>query len=127
MPGAATREALERLEREHDDARAALRWALEHPSARTVEFALRLAGALVEFWRIRGDHREGQAWLEGLLALPAAAASGAPRAKALVGAGWLGRYLPDRARARAWAEAGLARARALGDPRLIILGLRSLT
>ena len=50
-------EALDRLERVHDDLRAALDWALGRDDG---GFASRLAGALVEFWRVRGHHSEGR-------------------------------------------------------------------
>src|SRR5215208_7201335 len=53
-----------RLEREHDNIRAALSWTLEYGEA---ELALRLSGALRWFWRARGYHGEGRRWLERAL------------------------------------------------------------
>jgi hypothetical protein len=79
---------LGRLEREHDNFRAALAWARERGE---VELGLRLAAALTMFWYMRGSFTEGHGWVEGLLAL-----AQAPRA-AGVGAG-------DSARARDRAE-----------------------
>jgi non-specific serine/threonine protein kinase len=119
-------QVIERLDGYHDDCRAALRWALAHPCPETTELALRLAGALVQFWRVRAHHREGYGWLERLLALPAAGPPTAARARALIGVGQLARYLPDRAAARPRVEAGLTLARALGHPRLILAGLHAL-
>jgi predicted ATPase/DNA-binding CsgD family transcriptional regulator len=50
----------ERLEQEHDNLRAALRWALAHSA---VEHALRLALDLESFWELRGFLDEGERWL----------------------------------------------------------------
>jgi predicted ATPase/DNA-binding SARP family transcriptional activator/DNA-binding CsgD family transcriptional regulator len=47
---------LERLEREHDNLRAAMRWLLEEGE---VERAVRLAWALRLFWYVRGHQSEG--------------------------------------------------------------------
>src|SRR6266480_4279686 len=65
---------LERLEREHDNLRAALQWSLEQAEneeatddERSMETALRLGGALREFWRIHGYISEGRNFLERAL------------------------------------------------------------
>ncbi len=58
-------EWLERMDREHDNLRAALAWALERDMS---AHALRLAGALTYYWELRGY------WNEGLQALNAALA-----------------------------------------------------
>src|SRR5262249_30922023 len=55
---------LDRLEREHDNLRAALRWAVDVPDG---EIAQRLGGALWRFWWVRGHVSEGQAWLAAAL------------------------------------------------------------
>lgn len=57
---------LERLEREHDNIRAALGWLREEKEA---ERGLRLAAALLRFWWVRSYLIEGRAQLEGLLDL----------------------------------------------------------
>jgi hypothetical protein len=57
---------LGRLERDHDNLRAALRWVVTH---RETAMARWLAGALCQFWVIRGYLSEAQRWLEAALAL----------------------------------------------------------
>jgi predicted ATPase/transcriptional regulator with XRE-family HTH domain len=102
---------LARLTREQDNLRAALLWAEERGEAETVA---RLAVALVPFWEVHGSLSEGRRWLDAVLAatnpLP-----GAPRAKALLGAGRLAFWQVDLEAAATRFEEGLALARELGD------------
>ena len=56
---------LGRLEREHDNLRAALAWLLERGEA---EAAARFGYSLYVFWWIRGYHTEGRRWTEDILA-----------------------------------------------------------
>jgi predicted ATPase/DNA-binding CsgD family transcriptional regulator/predicted negative regulator of RcsB-dependent stress response len=56
---------LDRLEREHDNLRAALEWTLE---AGAEEIALRFCCALSSFWQARGYLAEGLRWPERVLA-----------------------------------------------------------
>jgi predicted ATPase/transcriptional regulator with XRE-family HTH domain len=56
----------DRLDADHEDLRAGLRWAIEK---RDADLALRLAGALWQFWRSHGDYAEGRMWLRAALAL----------------------------------------------------------
>ncbi|MDQ4129292.1 MAG: helix-turn-helix domain-containing protein, partial [Actinomycetota bacterium] len=63
------RSKLTRLEREHDDLRAALRWAV---GDREVETAARLALALWRFWMDCYSLGEGLRWVEAVLALDGA-------------------------------------------------------
>ncbi len=76
-------EWLNRLEREHDNLRAALGWSLQSAE---IETGLRLAGALWRFWWQRGYLSEGIAWFDQLLA-PSQPVSTDVRARALNGAG----------------------------------------
>jgi non-specific serine/threonine protein kinase len=92
---------LDRLEREHANLRAAVRWCQAQGE---VELGLRLAGALREFWRHRGQPTEARAWLAALLALPGAGVVSAARALALYGAGALAYYQGDHAAASALLE-----------------------
>ncbi len=73
----------ERLEREHDNLRAALSWSLESQNA---DAGLRLASKLSFFWAVRGYMRERTGWLEKVLA-HSQGASASSRAEALK---WLG-------------------------------------
>jgi non-specific serine/threonine protein kinase len=56
-----------RLEREHDNLRAALRWLLDQAESAERVAGLRLAAALGYFWWMRGYHAEGARWLEEAL------------------------------------------------------------
>ena len=105
------REWLDRLEREHDNLRAALD-RLE--ASGETEHALRLAGALSDFWANRGVV-EGMHRLES--ALRADKGPTAARAKALNGAAELAAVSGDPATMRLRAEEALALHRRLGDPR----------
>ena len=87
---------LRRMEQEHENFRAVLRWAGEQGDG---ELSMRLAGALAYFWWERDHIREGRRWLEQALALSPDGPPG-PRAKALVGAGTLAGALGDFATAR---------------------------
>jgi non-specific serine/threonine protein kinase len=104
---------LERLERDHDNVRAALAWCSATPDP--TERGLRLAAALAQFWYERGYLSEGRRWLGTLLAGPGPAGPTPARAAALYGAGLLaiGQDDPDAG----WAlhEECLAVWRALGD------------
>ncbi len=78
-------EWLERLEREHDNMRAALSWALESGE---IKVALRLAGALGTFWYAHSHSDSGRKWLEAALARDDRA-SVTVRIKALEALYWL--------------------------------------
>ncbi len=82
---------LARLDLEHDNLRAALKWA---SGSGALEAGLQLAGSLARFWYLRGFWKEGREWLRLLLAQPTpqpplSDAQARARAKALAGAGWL--------------------------------------
>jgi predicted ATPase len=103
---------LDRLEREHDNLRAALAWSLESGDS---ELGLRLSSALEWFWYTRGHVKEGRTRLMRLLAEPGAAAPTAVRARALSTAGLLTSKQGDLKSARDLLEESLALWRRLED------------
>jgi predicted ATPase/DNA-binding CsgD family transcriptional regulator/DNA-binding XRE family transcriptional regulator len=116
-----------RLERDHHNLRASLRWAQEHNDA---ERLFRMCNALAYFWRVRAHLAEGQTWLEVALNLDAPAPQHL-RARGLVGAGQLAVARNDFETATERLNAGLTAGRAVGDRwaeamSLLYLGLTSL-
>ncbi len=106
----APKEWLELLERELDNLRSAMAWALE---TRPLE-ALRLAALAEDFWATRSRHSEGRQWLErGLAAAPEIPA--ADRALALEVAGRLAWYQADLDRALPALEESFELYRHLGN------------
>ena len=101
---------LDRLERDHDNLRAALDW-LE--ASGESELALRIAGAVWEFWCLRGYPAEGWRRLEDLLRTDERPTMA--RAKALTGAAHLAPGLASPVAYRLRAEQALALHRELGD------------
>ena len=125
LTGADQKNWLRRLEREQDNLRASLHWAMEHHEA---EFAERIAGALQPFWLTRGYWSEGRRWLEESLAMDSGAApSSAIRAKTLYGAGVLTRFQGDFARARMLCGQSLAIYRDLADQTGVLMALVELS
>jgi predicted ATPase/class 3 adenylate cyclase len=108
-------DALDRLEREHDNLRVALRWAAESGETR---LALTTAAAMWRFWHLRGHLREGSRRVEELLRLPGAEAPTAERARALIGLAGLVYWMGDYAAALRAYEEALPITRATGDRRL---------
>jgi predicted ATPase len=103
-------EWLDRLERDHDNFRAALDW-LE--ASGDSGGALRLAAALWRFWDLKGHLIEGRRYLER--ALRADERPTAARAKALSGAADMALTCGDVATGRLRAEEALELFRTLGD------------
>jgi predicted ATPase len=119
---------LARLDTEHDNLRAALKWAGAVASpVRSPEASLRLAGALARFWYLHGYWSEGRGWLRQALAerLP----EGAPeslrraRARALAGLAWL---MDDNGEDIPLYEESLALYRELDDRQGMAFALRGL-
>jgi predicted ATPase/class 3 adenylate cyclase/Tfp pilus assembly protein PilF len=136
---------LERLEREHENLRAALDWSAETGDGAA---GLRLARALWQFWWVRGYLAEGRRRLVTFLDMAGEGATageperGAPgaqrpttgaqhpspaiRAKSLHGAGILACDQGDYPVARAFLEESLAIKRELGDKRGTAASLNNL-
>jgi predicted ATPase len=116
--GAGAADWHERLERELDNLRA----ALDHLAATgETERALRLAGAIAEFWDQRAHHLEGQRRLASLLRgdeRPTAV-----RAKALDAVSMLAAKCGDMEASSRWAEEALGLHRSFGNSRGIATSL----
>ena len=123
LMGARQASWLERLEAEHANLLAALRWSLEQGE---VELELRLATALWRFWLVRGYPSEGRQWLEEGLTAAQGLGHSPVLARALGRAAALARVQGDYARAVEWYEESLALARALEDKRSIAFALNGL-
>jgi predicted ATPase/class 3 adenylate cyclase/DNA-binding CsgD family transcriptional regulator len=117
---------LERLEREHDNFRAAMQWSLEQgEDGHRKEMALRLGGVLRRFWIVHGHWSEGRNFLERALV----ESKGVPatvQAKALITAANLANMQADNDRAEELAEKSRALCKEIGDTRGIALSLRML-
>jgi predicted ATPase/class 3 adenylate cyclase len=103
---------LDRLEKEHDNLRAALQWCAETGA---LELSLRLCAALWRFWSTRGYLGEGLRWLDEALAR--AEQPTLLLARALNGAANLAREQGDHDRARSLHEQSLAISRQQGEER----------
>ena len=106
---------IKQLDSEHDNLRAALRWACDGGDH---TIGLRLAGALRKFWQSRGLISEGRAWLAALLAradTTAEAAETAARLQATQAAAWLASNQHDFTQAEQLFEQSIGIQRALGE------------
>ena len=110
-PSGPDREGLDRLEREHDNFRAAMdRYGATEPGT-----ALHLANRLTAFWSLRGHFSEGRRRLSELL--ERVADDDPERMDALCGAAWLATDQGDRGAAVPMLDECLERARAERDSR----------
>ncbi|MHB8597197.1 MAG: tetratricopeptide repeat protein [Ktedonobacteraceae bacterium] len=116
LDGPRQTECLAQLEREYDNLRAALKWALEQAEfdQTSSEMALRLCYALRIFWVVRCYWSEGLSFLERTLAVSQDTSSVA-RAGALWAAAGLTTQLDDYDRAEAFGRESLALYRKFGD------------
>ncbi|MBK8020846.1 MAG: tetratricopeptide repeat protein [Chloroflexi bacterium] len=105
---------LDRLERDQDNLRSAISYALEHVRPEVHDLGLRLGASIWEFWLMRGHITEGRQW-----ARPAAgdhAGNRQRRARAATqGAGYLAWIQGDSDRAEALHHEGLAIRQQIGD------------
>jgi len=116
---------LARLEEEHDNLRAALRWALEREDAEDAETGLRLVGALWLFWHTHGHLSEGRGWLERALSVGGASAP-VMRAKVLNRVGWIVLFQGEYAAAKRLIEQSVALYRELGEAKGLAASLVNL-
>lgn len=123
---------LQRLEKEHNNLRAALEWAL---TRQQTEIALRLCAALWRFWEIRGHVSEGRKWLDTTLEQSRLRLQNAgdnfeldraAYAKVLNGAGKLAVNRGESALAQTLCEESLAIWRALEDEHGLVRTLHTL-
>jgi tetratricopeptide (TPR) repeat protein len=112
----------EKLEREHDNLRAALRWSLDGGDPL---LGVRLAAALVRFWEIRGYLQEAQQWLKQAVRIRADVPPAA-RAKLCTVAGHVAFLRSEYDAARALLEEGLMLSRAAADPPRVVEALINL-
>jgi predicted ATPase len=113
---------LERLDRDHDNLRAAIQWALDTGD---VNMAAAVCGGLWNFWKVRGYLSEGRSWFDKVLPYEADI-SPLTFAKAMNGAGVLVRGQADYAMAASMHERSLAIFRELDDKPGIATGLNNL-
>lgn len=102
---------LDLVDADHDNLRSALAWAVER---RCGSDALRLAGGLALFWRLRSYLGEGRQWLDLAHELDEGA-DPALRCRAVWGAGLMALMVGDARRARAHLEQALQLSREAGD------------
>jgi predicted ATPase/DNA-binding SARP family transcriptional activator len=104
---------LGRLEREHENFRAALAGVAE--DAEDALIRLRLVGALKWFWSVRGYYREGRQFLDQALGGVDAQSRTSARARSLSAAGVLAYSESDYGSAQTFFEESLGIFRELGD------------
>jgi non-specific serine/threonine protein kinase len=101
---------LDRLDRDHENLQAAIRWAID---AGEVEPGMRAAAAVWRFWQQRGHFAIGRTWLERLLTISGERTSA--RAKAHGAAGSLAYWQTDPEATERHYQESLAISRELGD------------
>ncbi len=117
---------LDRLERDHDNLRAALQWSLERgEGAYDTEIALRFGGVLRRFWLVHGHLYEGRTFLEQALARSEGART-LVRGKALNAAANIALNQGDIDRAEVWAEESRTLYRTFGETQGIAFSLHQL-
>ena len=112
MFGARASERLDRLEAEHDNIRAALRWLHDADA----EGCLRLAVAVRNLWMMHGHFPEGRRWLGAALERAGDAPPALLRTTALRAVGYLAKQQGDLTVAREFMEASVRVARETNDP-----------
>jgi predicted ATPase len=104
---------MKRLEREHDNLRAALEWWFQDQPA----ISLEMSAAIWRFWLTRGDITEGRRWLKR--ALDQNSAPSPARAEALLGAGTLAFHQGDLVLGRELLMESWQTSKAIGEEKLV--------
>ncbi|MEO8607944.1 MAG: NB-ARC domain-containing protein [Chloroflexota bacterium] len=107
--------AIDLLDDEYDNLRAALQWSLDSGD---LTIGLQLGVALGKFWRRRGYYSEGRSWLEALLSEAENSADSAAmiaRLRALHTAAWMASDQHDYERAQQLYEYGIQIGQELGE------------
>ena len=107
---------LDRLERDHDNFRAAFDWCATSGDA---DRAMNLAASFWRFWQMRGHLHEGRTRLESILAMPNSAKFPEARARALEAAGGVAYWQGDMTAAQAFYDECLLLTREFGDKKAI--------
>jgi hypothetical protein len=103
---------IDRLARDHDNFRAALRFSVDGGYA---EAGLRLGCAVHALWFAHGLYAEGRAWMNELLPSLGSAAPARVRLRALAAAGHLAGVADHLAESEQLLREGIATAQQLGD------------
>ena len=114
-------DCLARLDREQDNVRAALGWTLTRGS--DPDQGLRIAAAMVRFWDVHGDLREGVRWLAELLALHGVRPATPGWARAMTARAYLTILSGDGGAGMVLLDQTLPFWQALGDPRGLAMAL----
>jgi len=122
MRGPEQTASLERLDAEHSNLRAALRWAVEQER---VELVVRLTAALGHFWSTRGHLSEGRRWCEIALRLSEGDRTDV-RARLLSGIAMIARGQGDFDQAEELLTEAVSIRRELGDDDGVASALRHL-
>ncbi|MGH2629024.1 MAG: ATP-binding protein [Actinomycetota bacterium] len=105
---------LDELDREHDNLRSAIPWAIH---AGETSIALGLVSRCWRFWQMRGHLHEARERLDEVLAMPGVDALPAQHADALEAAGGIAYWMADWSTAAARYDDCLALRREIGDAR----------
>ena len=122
LAGAEQQAALDTLEKEHDNLRAALEWAI----AKDADTALPMAATMGTFWYLGGYLREGREQLERALAIRPTEQTPANQVEACFQIGRLGVEQSDFQFARPYLERCVTLARQTGNKRRAASALNSL-
>jgi predicted ATPase/class 3 adenylate cyclase len=112
LPGGDQPRWLDRLEADHANLRAALRWSIE---AGDVDVAFRLVAGLWRYWQLGGHLAEGARLADAAMALPGADRRTPQRLTAVTAVGGIAYWQGRAEEAVRWYEEQLALARELDD------------